>query len=156
MSDTETGASTTPAGLYLVLSSAGHERIQAITSELDLGPRPASLAIFDDIANAFTFLDVFSRGEKHPKLFQMQSTLDVLAGRNVLVRAGTGYGKTLAMILPMILRKGGIAVTVSPLLMLQNQQVREGDLKVITNTDIGGFIGCRVQFVRNQNHRAQS
>ncbi|KLO17264.1 hypothetical protein SCHPADRAFT_958099, partial [Schizopora paradoxa] len=90
------------------------------------------------IAKAFTYLDAYPRGSNQPKLFQVQATPDVIAGKNVLVRAsaGTGYGKTMAMVLSMVLRPGGITVTVSPLLMLQNQQVREQDLKLITYTNV--------------------
>lgn len=128
MSDATTGLSTTPAGLHVVLSLAGHDRISNFVAELDVGCRPASLSVYIDVVQAFTFLDVFSCGAKHPRLFQMQATLDILAGKNVLVRAGTGYGKTMAMVLPMVLRQEGITVTVSPLLMLQKQQVRNRNI----------------------------
>lgn len=76
-----------------------------------------------DVADAFILMDKMSSGKKLPRVFQMRSALDVLAGKNLVVRAGTGSGKTLAMALPMLLRPQWIFVTIAPLMALQNQHV---------------------------------
>lgn len=76
-----------------------------------------------DVADAFILMDEMSSGKKLPRVFQMRSALDVLAGKNLVVRAGTGSGKTLAMALPMLLRPQWIFVTIAPLMALQNQHV---------------------------------
>jgi Rad3-related DNA helicase len=44
-------------------------------------------------------------------------------GKDVVVQAGTGYGKTPAMILPILLTPGKIVIIISPLKLLQVLQV---------------------------------
>ncbi|KIK31919.1 hypothetical protein CY34DRAFT_19446 [Suillus luteus UH-Slu-Lm8-n1] len=50
---------------------------------------------FQQVLEAFAHLDFVSKGTKHPKLFQLKALVSLLAGRNVILRAATGSGKTL-------------------------------------------------------------
>ncbi|KAG2071436.1 hypothetical protein BDR04DRAFT_1098206 [Suillus decipiens] len=62
------------------------------------------------VLDAFSRLDLISQGR--PKL-------------HVVLRAATGSGKTLAMILPLLLSPNKIAITVTPLKLLQQDHVHE-------------------------------
>jgi ATP-dependent DNA helicase RecQ len=75
------------------------------------------------VYRAFLQLDELSEGLKTPRSLQLQCLLALKDGKDVVVRAGTGYGKTIAMILPILLTPGKIAVIVSPLKLLQTSQV---------------------------------
>ncbi|KAG1854526.1 hypothetical protein F4604DRAFT_1533388, partial [Suillus subluteus] len=70
---------------------------------------------FQQVLEAFAHLDFVSKGTKHPKLFQLKTLVSLLAGRNVILRAATGSGKTLCMILPLLLSSNKIAITATPL-----------------------------------------
>ncbi|KAG2155014.1 uncharacterized protein EDB93DRAFT_1043687, partial [Suillus bovinus] len=79
-----------------------------------------------DIVDSFTRLDFLAKGTKQPKLFQLKCLVSLLASRHVVVRAATGAGKTLAMILlPLLLSPDKIAITVTPLKLLQKDHVNE-------------------------------
>jgi ATP-dependent helicase YprA (DUF1998 family) len=77
----------------------------------------------DIVFEAFFRLDYLSNGFKIPRPFQLDFTLALREGRDVVLRAGTGYGKTIAMVLPIILSRGQVAITISPLKLLQETQV---------------------------------
>jgi len=68
-------------------------------------------------------LYVASKGTKVPRIFQLEATLALLAGRDCLINAGTGSGKTLCMVLPALLDPGLVSLVVSPLKRLQLLQV---------------------------------
>jgi Lhr-like helicase len=61
---------------------------------------------------------------KVPRQFQLESTLAVMSGRDSVIIAGTGSGKTVCMMLPLLLDPGSISVVISPLKRLQMNQVR--------------------------------
>jgi len=77
----------------------------------------------DIMFEAFFWLYYLSNGFKIPRPFQLDFTLALREGRDVVLRAGTGYGKTIAMVLPIILSWGQVAITISPLELLQETQV---------------------------------
>lgn len=77
---------------------------------------------FQQVLEAFVHLDFISKGTKHPKLFQLKALVSLLAGRNVILRAATGSGKTLCMVLPLLL-SNKMATTVTPLKLLQKDHV---------------------------------
>jgi ATP-dependent helicase YprA (DUF1998 family) len=72
---------------------------------------------------AFFRLDYLTDGKKSPRLFQIEAMLAVLGGRDLIVRAGTGYGKTLCMVLPLLVTETKLAVTITPLKLLQKNHV---------------------------------
>lgn len=84
-----------------------------------------------DVAAAFFLLNKLTSGRKLPRPFHMQAALEVVSGKNLVVRAGTGSGKTLAMALPMMLRPEWTFVTIAPLMALQKQHVSFIWLKLI-------------------------
>jgi len=60
-----------------------------------------------------------------PREFQLHATLALLSGKDVLVDVGTGYGKTICMVLPCILDPTVLSMIISPLKRLQALQVLE-------------------------------
>ncbi|KAG1891422.1 P-loop containing nucleoside triphosphate hydrolase protein [Suillus subluteus] len=60
-----------------------------------------------------------------PREFQLEAVLATLNDRDSVITAGTGCGKTLCLILPIILRPDTISMTISPLKRLQITQVKE-------------------------------
>ncbi|KAF6762186.1 P-loop containing nucleoside triphosphate hydrolase protein [Ephemerocybe angulata] len=58
-----------------------------------------------------------------PRRYQLESTIATLAGRDSLIDVGTGYGKTICMILPALYDPQHISIIVSPLKRLQVLQV---------------------------------
>ncbi|KAF8149567.1 P-loop containing nucleoside triphosphate hydrolase protein, partial [Crassisporium funariophilum] len=77
---------------------------------------------------ACLLLWVVTSGRIAPREFQLQATLSLFSGNDCLVDVGTGYGKTLCMILPCLLAPNTISMVVSPLKRLQALQVREFEL----------------------------
>jgi hypothetical protein len=72
-----------------------------------------------DITDAFARVDFLAKGTIQPKVFQLKCLISLLASRPVVVRAATGAGKTLAMMLPLLLSPDKMASTVTPLKLLQ-------------------------------------
>ena len=88
------------------------EFVQALT------PRQREL-----VYQAFLHLDHLSEGLKTPHLLQLLCLLGLKDGKDVVIYAGKGYEKSLAMILPMLLTPGKIKIVISPLKLLQVSQV---------------------------------
>ncbi|KAG1756150.1 hypothetical protein EDD22DRAFT_827858 [Suillus occidentalis] len=86
---------------------------------------PLHISQRQNIVDSFARLDFLTEGTKQPKLFQLKCLMSLLASRHVVVRAATGAGKTLAMILPLLLSPNKIAITVTPLKLLQKDHVNE-------------------------------
>ena len=59
-----------------------------------------------------------------PRTFQLQASLAILHGKDSIVTAGTGSGKTLCQLIPLLLRPDTLSITISPLKRLQVTQVR--------------------------------
>ncbi|KAG1846147.1 P-loop containing nucleoside triphosphate hydrolase protein, partial [Suillus tomentosus] len=57
--------------------------------------------------------------------FQLEAILATLNGCDSVITAGTGCGKTLCLIIPILLHPDTISMTISPLKRLQNMQVNE-------------------------------
>jgi hypothetical protein len=57
-----------------------------------------------------------------PREFQLRAALATVTKKNSVVDVGTGYGKTLAMILPHLLLPDKVSVVLSPYKRLQEQQ----------------------------------
>ncbi|KAJ7611076.1 P-loop containing nucleoside triphosphate hydrolase protein [Mycena polygramma] len=112
---------------------------------MDLPPLPMSISAFNAfqtlpltfmntltspeklvVLEAFMYLDFASQGTKVPRALQLRANLAVKAGQDVLVRSGTGSGKTISMILPVLsLGKDAIVITISPLRLIQDNHVVE-------------------------------
>ncbi|KAJ7744501.1 P-loop containing nucleoside triphosphate hydrolase protein [Mycena maculata] len=75
---------------------------------------------------SFLHLDFASKGTKTPRELQILATIAVRSGKDLLVRSGTGSGKTIAMILPVLMMSPkSVAVTISPLRLIQDNHVTE-------------------------------
>jgi hypothetical protein len=66
---------------------------------------------------------VVTRGCLIPRDFQLQASLETVHGRDSVIIAGTGHGKTLCIVIPLLLYPGATSITVSPLKRLQMMQV---------------------------------
>jgi hypothetical protein len=56
-----------------------------------------------NIVDAFARVDFLMKGTIRPKLFQLKCLISLLVSRHVVVKAATGAGKTLAIMLPLFL-----------------------------------------------------
>jgi ATP-dependent helicase YprA (DUF1998 family) len=63
------------------------------------------------------------KGKKSARVFQIQSTVSVISGEDTVVHVGTSYGKTIAIVLPIFVKKGKIMMIVSPSKMPHVQRI---------------------------------
>lgn len=77
----------------------------------------------DTVYKCCLLLSTVTEGKKIPREFQLNAVLALLAGKDCLIDAGTGSGKTLCMILPALLDPAAISLVISPLKRLQILQV---------------------------------
>lgn len=66
---------------------------------------------------------VVMRGRLVPRDFQLEAALESLHGCDSVVIAGTGQGKTLCIVVPLLLHPGTMSITIPPLKRLQMMQV---------------------------------
>ncbi len=66
---------------------------------------------------------VASRAKIVPRAGQIQAALCSIHGKDSIVIAPTGWGKTLCIVIPLLLFPGTISMTISPLKRLQMMQV---------------------------------
>ena len=56
-----------------------------------------------------------SDGRVIPRKFQLEAGLAAYQGKNMIVNAGTGSGKTLSMAIPLLMDPDAVAIIISPL-----------------------------------------
>jgi hypothetical protein len=66
---------------------------------------------------------VLTEGRVIPRVFQLKASLATLHQRDSVIIAGTGSGKTLCLLIPLLLCPDSISLTISPLKRLQLTQV---------------------------------
>ncbi|KAF8871288.1 P-loop containing nucleoside triphosphate hydrolase protein [Infundibulicybe gibba] len=66
-----------------------------------------------------------TRGRIVPTDFQLEAALETARGRDSVVISGTGSGKTLCIVIPLLLFPTTITITISPLKRLQMMQVKD-------------------------------
>ena len=64
-----------------------------------------------------------THGNIIPCAFQLQASLETVHGCDSVIIAATGHGKTLCIVIPLLLCSGSTTITVSPLKCLQMMQV---------------------------------
>jgi ATP-dependent helicase YprA (DUF1998 family) len=96
----------------------------------------------DSVYRCCLLLSAITKGKKIPWEFQLEATLALLAGRDSLIHAATGSGKTLCMVLPALLDPMAVSLIISPLKRLQVLQV-----SLINNT-VARF---QLMFLRSLN-----
>ncbi|KAJ7885308.1 hypothetical protein B0H14DRAFT_2252681, partial [Mycena olivaceomarginata] len=73
-------------------------------------PRPfiASLSGLERLIalDAFLYLDFASNGTKTPRELHIRAAIAIRQGKDLVVRSGTGTGKTIAMIPPLLMVVG--------------------------------------------------
>ena len=98
---------------------------ESIPSELELAPPTSFWKSYGDEKLAVGLracLATWSISGKKivPNEFQLTATISLISGQDTLVDVGTGYGKTLCMIIPCLLDSpGSIYIVISPLKRLQ-------------------------------------
>jgi hypothetical protein len=98
---------------------------------LQLAPSASFLESYPDEKLAIALcacLAMWAASKKNivPKEFQLKATVAIMSGKDALIDVGTGYGKTLCMIIPCLLDSpGSIYIIISPLKHLQAVQVLE-------------------------------
>ena len=63
-----------------------------------------------DALRACVIIHILSGGKIVPREFQLEMTLSVLHGRDIVIAAGTGSGKTLCIIIPVLLRPDKLTI----------------------------------------------
>ncbi|KAG2073671.1 hypothetical protein BDR04DRAFT_1229901 [Suillus decipiens] len=104
------------------LSLAARDAIEDLPTDFTSA---LSIPQHQQVLNAFSRLDIISQGSQRPKLFQLKCLISLLSARHVVLRAATGSGKTLAMILSLLLSPNKIAITVTPLKLLQRDHTQQ-------------------------------
>lgn len=110
-----------PFDSELPLSLLAHNNLENLRSDLT-----SKFTVEDQrlALELFVLIDHASRGERSPRLFQVEAAISIIRGKDTIVRAGTGSGKTLVMILVLLYCKEDAAVTIVPLKCLQMFHVR--------------------------------
>lgn len=109
-----------------------------------------------DAIRACLIVSVLTDGSIVPRTFQLEASLAILRRHDSVIIAGTGSGKTLCLLIPILLRLESISLTISPLKRLQTTQVSN-----ITGTNSTGPMvlllcsGARERAIWNQNDRNQ-
>ena len=75
-----------------------------------------------------------TRGHIVPRDLQLEAALASISGRDSVVIVGIGWGKTLCMVILLLLRPNAISVTISPLKRLQIMQVCAGNCCQLSHT----------------------
>ncbi|KAB5587905.1 DEAD/DEAH-box helicase [Ceratobasidium theobromae] len=65
---------------------------------------------------------IYQRTGFTARQFQLEATLAILAGHDVIVHAGTGSGKTLIFAAPHFVLDNKVSIIISPLILLQQDQ----------------------------------
>jgi ATP-dependent helicase YprA (DUF1998 family) len=76
-----------------------------------------------DVLRGCLLVHILSLGTKVPREFQLEAILGPLDGRDAVVSSATGSGKTMIMILLLLLRPKEHAILIVPLKRLQQAQV---------------------------------
>lgn len=86
--------------------------------ELTMDPGELNDPVIDKLRE-----DTRNRTGKDPTWWQLQAAQTVIQRRDCVVSAGTGSGKTLPFVMPLFYDDGLVAVILSPLTALANEQV---------------------------------
>lgn len=124
-----------PAALYVIrlLDAADVLRFSAAIIPPNLYPTSSFLSGLsneDHILALRACLLVFTvtRGRLVPHDLQLKAGVAAATGKETFVIARTGWGKTLCIAIPILLRPDRISITVSPLKRLQMMQVTQNIL----------------------------
>ncbi|KAF8551183.1 hypothetical protein OG21DRAFT_1513089, partial [Imleria badia] len=106
-----TSGSITQAILGYTLDELQHRALE------DIGTRLATLSETNtvDALRASLIVHHLSSHAIAPRDFQLQASLAILHGKDSIVTAGTGSGKTLCQLIPLLLQPGTLSITISPL-----------------------------------------
>lgn len=95
-----------------------HETVLQWISSLD--PEPHL-----DALRACLLVFSVSDGRVIPRKFQLTAGLAAFRQKHAIINAGTGSGKTLSMVIPLLMDPEAVAIIVSPLKRLQTAQAEE-------------------------------
>ena len=69
----------------------------------------------DTVYRSTLLLSIVTKGNKIPWEFQLDALLALLAGQDYLIDTETGSGKTLCMVLPVLLDPALVSIVILPL-----------------------------------------
>ncbi|EIW79496.1 P-loop containing nucleoside triphosphate hydrolase protein [Coniophora puteana RWD-64-598 SS2] len=101
------------------------ERLGSRLESLDGYLKELDSKQLQDALRASLLLFTVSREQMVPREMQLDCLHSMAARKNSMVNASTGSGKTIAMLLPILLEPEGISLVISPLKQLQTNQVTE-------------------------------
>lgn len=96
-----------------------HEKLPSYNFLLSIG----SANLRTTCIRACLLIFTVTYGRVIPRQFQLEAALETIKGNDSIVIAGTGSGKTLCIVIPLILQPGIICAMISPLKRLQMMQV---------------------------------
>ena len=99
-------------------SETEHKQLLEWMESLDEGQRL-------DAFRACLLVFSASNGQVIPRQFQLSAGLAAYSGKDTIVNAGTGSGKTLSMVIPLLMNPQAVAIVISPLKRLQSTQAQE-------------------------------
>ena len=76
-----------------------------------------------DATRACLLVSILTYGRVVPRVFQLQASITMLCRQDSVIIAGTGSGKTLCLLIPILLRPKSISITISLLKRLQTTQI---------------------------------
>ncbi|KAH0826526.1 hypothetical protein J3R83DRAFT_5534 [Lanmaoa asiatica] len=76
-----------------------------------------------DVLRACLIISMLTDGRVIPRVFQFKASLAMLHRRHCVMIASTSSGKTICLLIPLLLRPDSISITTSPLIRLQITQV---------------------------------
>ena len=101
-----------------LFTESEHEKVLDWVSSLD--PDPCL-----DALRACLLVFSVSDGRVVPREFQLTAGLAAFRRKHAIVNAGTGSGKTLSMVIPLLMDLEAVSIIISPLKRLQTTQAEE-------------------------------
>lgn len=108
--------------LYWIDVCTESEHEKALDWINSLRPDPGA---YLDALRACLLVFSVSDGRVVPREFQLTSGLEAFWGKHTIINAGTGSGKTLSMVIPLLMDPEAVAIIISPLKRLQITQAEE-------------------------------
>jgi hypothetical protein len=82
------------------------------------------LDLRQDILRACLLVSSVSNCSVIPRKFQLEAGLAAYRGRSTIINAGTGSGKTLSMVIPLLMDQTAVTIIISPLKRLHSTQAK--------------------------------
>jgi len=102
----------------IVFTESEHDEVFAWINSLEQAPHL-------DALRACLLVFSVSDGQVVPRKFQLVAGLAAYERKHAIINTGTGSGKTLSMVIPLLMDPEAVAIIISPLKRLQITQAEE-------------------------------